>query len=218
MSWIRTKTTPVISFLSVVLLSFFLSVFGFSLPTFAAEDYHGHHTSGSSSGLFCDNDGVRHCFDYNYLIIFNHSYDVPIYSSPGSSSGSFFGTCFTSMAYCIIDFAKVSDNSSFYFSRGSLSTEYDFILTSQVPVPPFSVPSESLAIDENGTYDVTNYASVDVNVVCPECSGGGGGGGLSSEDSERIIKAIYAIPAVLLVIYFFYCIYRMFIRSTGGRR
>lgn len=34
---------------------------------------------------------------------------------------------------------------------------------------------------------------------------------------DKIITAIYVVPATMLVVYFFYCIYRIIIKTTGGK-
>ena len=71
-----------------------------------------------------------------------------------------------------------------------------------------SFPSGSLSITENGTYDVTNYvtAVVDVPPVVEE--------GDYHDDLVAINNTIMIVPAVGLVIYFFYAIYKMLL---GGK-
>ena len=80
---------------------------------------------------------------------------------------------------------------------------------SDCPVCPAS-PSGELAITSNGEYDVTSYASVDVDV--PETVVQGD----YHDDLQALKQAVITCGAVLLVIYFFYCIYRMFFRTLGG--
>ena len=77
------------------------------------------------------------------------------------------------------------------------------------------VPANTLDISKNGTYDVTNYAEAVVNVPSQECPAGGE---CNYDDKfDGVITAIYTCGAVLLVLYFFYCIYRLIIITTGGR-
>ena len=71
--------------------------------------------------------------------------------------------------------------------------------------------SGSLSISENGTYDVTNYAEAVVDVPVQVIQGD------YHDDLTSINQSILICGAVLLVLYFFYCIYRMIIKSTGGK-
>lgn len=66
----------------------------------------------------------------------------------------------------------------------------------------------SIYINSNGTYDVSNYSEAVVDVPS------GGGSGASHDDLVNIKNAILLVPAVLLLIYFFYCIYRIIIVNT----
>lgn len=80
---------------------------------------------------------------------------------------------------------------------------------------PFSgsAPSGSLEIIENGIYDVSQYAEAVVNVPetdCPPSSGGD-----YHNDLVAINNSIMICAATCLVIYFFYCIYRMIIKNSG---
>lgn len=70
-------------------------------------------------------------------------------------------------------------------------------------------PSGILNIAENGSYDVTQYAQVDVNieqeVVYQDYH----------DDLVNINHSIIICAATILVLYFFYCIYRMIIKGAG---
>lgn len=78
--------------------------------------------------------------------------------------------------------------------------------------PSFSsAPSGSLNITENGTYDVSSYAEAVVDVPASVIQGD------YHDDLTSINQSILICGAVLLVLYFFYCIYRMIIKSTGGK-
>ena len=70
-------------------------------------------------------------------------------------------------------------------------------------------PSGSLSITENGTFDVTSYSEAVVDVsqeVIP---------GDYHDDLIMINNSILICAGTCLVIYFFYCIYRMIIRSVS---
>lgn len=73
-----------------------------------------------------------------------------------------------------------------------------------------SAPSGSITLTENGTFDVSSYATAVVDVP-PTIEQGD-----YHDDLISIQQAIYVCGAILLVLYFFYCIYRMIIKTTGG--
>lgn len=76
--------------------------------------------------------------------------------------------------------------------------------------PSASAPSGSLSITENGTYDVSSYAEAVVDVPDTVIYGD------YHDDLVNIYHAILVCAGVCLVLYFFYCIYRMIIKSSGG--
>lgn len=80
-------------------------------------------------------------------------------------------------------------------------TFYDSVPSSGI------VPSGSITLTDNGTYDVTNYSQAVVDV--PSVPGD------YHDDLQDVKKAIILVPAVCLVIYFFYAIYKMIM---GGVR
>lgn len=212
----------------LMILSFFVLFFSLSLPlfgfhsnTYAADFYSGHYVGGSGKLVFCGDDSGRDCLDYSGMIVFYPS-DLRDFSFYFYHSGYGFsvGTSEKGIGF-YIDFASLQGNPSDSFYIVSRDYDFDWLLLPK-GFSSSSVPSGSLSITENGTYDVKQYASVDVNVSCPDVSecpenpGGSSGGGLTDEQIQGITNAIFAIPATMLVLYFFYCIYRMIMKSTGG--
>lgn len=97
-----------------------------------------------------------------------------------------------------------------YLSWGQSYTfdnDVTFTLTeSYQSCPP--APSGSITLTENGTFDVTNYAEAVVDVP-PEVVQGD-----YHDDLVSLKQAIVIVPAVALVIYFLYAIYKMLL---GGK-
>lgn len=74
-------------------------------------------------------------------------------------------------------------------------------------------PTGNIDITENGTFDVTQYAQATVNVPSS-----GGGDAPYTGILEGIKVSILTCGAIIVVLYFFYCFYRIIIRSTGGKQ
>lgn len=84
------------------------------------------------------------------------------------------------------------------------------ILTDSSPSFDSFTPSGTYDISSNGIYDISSYSSVNVNVPETVIQGD------YHNDLVNIYNAIILCGGVILVLYFFYCIYRIFIKTIGG--
>ena len=211
--------------------------FVFSSSTYAAEDIEVTLTSRPSSSItICSSN----CSSYKYLILVPHDFYTSNHNIWYNSITFNVSWNFTSSGIgiplgiygfpikTVLELSSPVDDSSATFSSliltqfyseaaiNSLSPgwSFDIILSENNPDSSGIIPSGSLSITENGTYDVINYAEVVVDI--PTSSGGGGGN--YHDDLVAINNSILICAATCLVLYFFYCIYRMIIKSTGGWR
>lgn len=156
------------------------------------------------------------CNDFTYLII---ETDNLVNNQNSSFSLTFQARFLSSFSLPIMGYGQ--PKSVFYILPNtnyiSLSTSYalsvvidagySYIITLTNNSPFGSVVSGSLSITENGTYNVFSYSEVVVD-VSPEIIQGD-----YHDDLVSINKSILICGSVCLIIYFFYCIYRMLLRG-----
>lgn len=209
----------------------FLGLFARSSDVSAVSDYTVSYTNSSFSSNqlvpLCDYTSVPvSCSGYHYLFV---SFSSSPGSSPNPSSSSFLnvfrsssstnnnlnlGRCSlvnglvykTSCIFYLENSGNYSISSlSFYFEFSSLSgLIIDFKLSEAISSPP----SGSLSITENGTFNVSSYEYVDVAVPAPPVTTPYDG------KLDAIIQALYTLGAVMLVIYFFFALFRFY---NGGK-
>lgn len=175
-----------------------------------------------------DYDQYSYCFsdvhtDIDYYLInikapTLNSYPLQIlhdFSPPSDSL--MFSTMFVNAEFGIHSYFFASE---FTFDCDFLWYDYSFMevlfplqffddnITFEVSYYTYSSSSGSLSITENGTYDVTNYSEVVVNVPVEVNSD-------TVSAINGVQQAVITGVATLLVLYFFYCIYRLIIRNSG---
>lgn len=197
---------------------FFSFFFSFS-NSYALNDvsvtFHNGDSVAQWSDVFptCTGDCLN---DYSYLII-NGAFDSSDWGYStfrfylrfnGSNQVQFNIPVAPSFSIFKLPFDGHSNNFLSFGQSYTFSSDVTFILTENYQSG--IIPSGSLSITENGTYDVTNYAEAVVDI--PQSSGSGGD---YHNDLAAINNSILICAATCLVIYFFYCIYRMIIKGSG---
>lgn len=218
--------------LSVFFLSLFAS-FCISTDTYAVDDYTytlSASNFGSVNLCYNNNSSVgRNCSDYHYLIIsnnFSSSYTPAqanqrylIGYTAYTSAGSYFNNSYVyPMKSLIVELDSSITRIMSPYNPGNYDYlpsgwEFYFTLTESLPSSGSSCPeppSGTYEVTENGTYDISQYEYVDVDI--PETIVYGD----YHNDLVNIYHAIVMCGGVVMVLYFFYCIYRLIIKNTGG--
>ena len=213
-----------VSFFVFLFVFAFISLFGFSSDSYAVSDLSYTLTSSDSSYQFCYQSA---CDGFKYALITSSSYfsgqsstnvafniQAPL-STPSNYSSRYINSVFLSPSVPVIlplNFDSFNRISVFLENPSSWSSvSVTIVLTDTLPSDCSSPPSGSLSITENGTFDVSSYAQAVVDVPPVEISGD------YHDDLISINNSILICGAICLVLYFFYCIYRILIKSTGGR-
>lgn len=212
------------SFALVLFLSFFFGFFITINNTFALDDLVLSYSPSSTSlrsywnyWSACDYDCAS---QYNYLKIdfFDSNGDSPtLFSRSGRQTIIICGTEVilsrsSDHVFFLNKTCPATDGHSGFIMNGnyggniaSSTLGYRLTLTDSIG----SSPSGDLSIIENGIYDVTNYATVTVDVPVEVIQGD------YHDDLVNIQNSIITCGAILLVLYFFYCIYRLIIKNSG---
>ena len=215
------------SFVLVAFLSLFFGSFIITNNTFAVDDIS--ITNGSSSTLLrsywnywpdCDNNCAS---QYNYLkieFIDSNGDSVPYSSRSGGATLIICGTQFnlnrmSDQVYFLNKTCPATDGHSGFIMNGGFSgniasSTFGYRLTLTDSLSNCSVPpSGDISITSNGTYDVSSYATATVDVPAEVIQGD------YHDDLINIKNSIITCGAILLVLYFFYCIYRLIIKNSG---
>lgn len=202
-----------------ILLSVFFAGF-VSSSSYAINDLSVSFNTSSdlSTTPFIFPDCDRTCYSqYSYLII-NIASSTPInFGNPSSfqlgfvhsSDGYYHQYSVTPYTYTFIYYI-LSDYWGFRYGGAWGNSHYDITFTLSTSLPSSDCPeppSAVLNISSNGSYDVSDYAEAVVNV--PQVSD------TPYDDKlDKLIVSVYVVAGTMLVIYFFYCIYRLIIKGV----
>ena len=189
----------------------FVSFFVFSLfvsnSVSAVSDYSVtiNKDSVTLPYYLCGNSSGFNCSDYSYISVSFGSV------SPGSfirlyleKIGSWYRTYdfYTNFSFTIVDISSLDSNSQISILPIS---SYSGDVTYTFMTDYASIPSGSITLTQNGTYDVTSYSEAVVDVSAEVVYGD------YHQDLINITNGIYVCAGTILVIYFFYCIFQLII-------
>lgn len=207
--WNFLRTPKIIGFFT--LFAVFFSAL-FASPCYAIDDV-SYTLEPGFNGYLCHNEqaNVPNCSDFDYLIFTPNNSSVSNYFSAQSFLNTTVNLRLPTFISSIYSVKNLIFFSVYNVPTGSVDS-ITATLTNTLPgtsCPP--APSGDLAISSNGTYDVSSYASATVDVP-PEVIQGD-----YHNDLTSINLSIVRIGGIILVVYFFYCIYRLIIKNTGGQ-
>ena len=203
-------------FVFSVLFAFVFGLFITTGDTYAVSDISVSYTQGQSvsswSNIFSDCTGS--CLgQYRYLVI-----DIPgalsandsnsFYILVNYSGSTILKSISQNIIFAIYELPFDGSSTNLLQWRNSYSFSYDITVTLTADYQS-GVPFGNIDITENGQYDVTNYATATVNIPAEVIQGD------YHDDLVSINNSIIICAAVCLVLYFFYCIYRLIIRNSG---
>ena len=208
------KCRHFLSFVFVAFSVFFSGLFITTQNSFALSDIviTVDDSNYNSVDFSCGSD----CSSYHFLLIddlsgsggFNYSF-CPLSSDPFAR----LILSHNSGLYSVADFFLFSfdniDQMRYCASSWTSGTSFKATLSENNPFG--SSPVGDISITLNGTYDVSSYATATVDVPTEVTQGD------YHNDLVNIQKSIIVCGAILLVLYFFYCIYRLIIKNSGVR-
>lgn len=196
-----------------ILFAVFFSALLYS-PSYAISDYNGTFDATTFPFVLCYGSdtpsNTPQCSDYD-TILFHITTSA---SSPSTARYFQIANGSNADVYTVnavidssLDISSIASTTELriinQYSFGSGRFDYTLTNTSSDCI----VPSGTYDITENGTFDISSFSSVNVNVPSSD--------GTYHEDLTRIVRSIYVCAGVLLVLYFFYTIYRLIIRNSG---
>lgn len=207
MSWTKNYRRIGFGIFSLVFVAV-LSVFFFSDISFAVSDV-SYTFDISSIPSFFDLCSLSEdsCSSFSYFL------SEP--SNPGncSNASSFFVSGFSSanipVPSCTSSLLFLSSPDHVYLTGGK-NGNYSGSVTITLSETFGSLPTGNFDITENGLFDIASYATVTVDVPAEVVQGD------YHDDLSNINNSIIICAGVLLVLYFFYCIYRLIIRNSGA--